>query len=360
MLLPSVRRLALSDLDDSALRELIDHGESLLVDRKREPPPAPGFGAAVASFANTIGGWVLLGVDDDGSVIGYDPGDRVDVQSYLADRLRKEVDPLPPFVADRREIDGRIVIPVRVFESADSPHVVRGTGAVYVRTSKGKEPVDSHHTLMALAVRGRDAESEARTRIKYGISNRPPFESPQGDQGAVLASVLAAPLTVSPQFGQWPISSRGAEWLFAYAGDGAFVSPRARGIEVRVGYELVTFADSHGYVGLEYLQPCAQSLALHDIRRDHVRRLLNFVSSAFREGEAIGRALFELTIHFHQTPFEFRAIEHESRHSTQVSVSGEIVVPADEDDLHAEGLRIEREIGRRYGVQTWEQHDGDH
>jgi hypothetical protein len=38
VLLPSIRRLALSDLDKDTLRELVDHGEDLLVERKRALP----------------------------------------------------------------------------------------------------------------------------------------------------------------------------------------------------------------------------------------------------------------------------------------------------------------------------------
>ena len=46
------------------LLELVRYGEDLLVERTREPPAAPKFGAAVGSLAITLGGWVLLGVTD--------------------------------------------------------------------------------------------------------------------------------------------------------------------------------------------------------------------------------------------------------------------------------------------------------
>ena len=42
----------------------VRYGEDLLVERTREPPAAPKFGAAVGSLAITLGGWVLLGVTD--------------------------------------------------------------------------------------------------------------------------------------------------------------------------------------------------------------------------------------------------------------------------------------------------------
>lgn len=165
MLLPSIRRLALADLDEDTLRELVEHGEDLLVERKRTLPQSPGFGAAAASFANTLGGWILLGVGDDKKLHGYTKPRNLDLQSHLASVLRNESDPLPPFVADMRELDGTPLAVLRVFESTDPPHIVRGTGAVYVRSSKGKEPVDDHRTLLELARRGAEAEAAARERL---------------------------------------------------------------------------------------------------------------------------------------------------------------------------------------------------
>jgi predicted HTH transcriptional regulator len=67
---PSIRRLSLAALDEPALEELVRHGEDLLVERKQDLPKAPRFGAAAGSLANTLGGWILLGVADDGTVHG--------------------------------------------------------------------------------------------------------------------------------------------------------------------------------------------------------------------------------------------------------------------------------------------------
>jgi hypothetical protein len=56
----SFRRLAMADLNGMALRRLIDEGETLFVQRK-PAIPIVGLGPTVASFANTLGGWALLG-----------------------------------------------------------------------------------------------------------------------------------------------------------------------------------------------------------------------------------------------------------------------------------------------------------
>ena len=79
-----IRRLTLSGLNQEGLQQLIDHGEDLFVERKRQPPDSPKFGASAAAFANTLGGFLLLGVDDDKSVVGWQPPGDADVQSPAA------------------------------------------------------------------------------------------------------------------------------------------------------------------------------------------------------------------------------------------------------------------------------------
>jgi hypothetical protein len=135
---PSIHRLSLAALDQPALEELVQHGEDLLVERKQDLPKPPRFGAAAGSLANALGGWILLGVADNGTVHGWAKPERLDLQSHLGSVIGAQVDPLPPFAAEMREVDGKPIAVIRVFASADVPHIVRGTGAVYVRSSKGK------------------------------------------------------------------------------------------------------------------------------------------------------------------------------------------------------------------------------
>ena len=131
------------------------------------------------------------------------------------------MDPLPPFVADMRTADGKPIGVIRVFASTDVPHIVRGTGAVYVRSSKGKEPVDDHRTLLELARRGEEAEVRARRRLfelpPVGWALRPPDWRPPGvifaEEVGIRYIVRAAPLTVTPALAQWPLTRQAAESL---------------------------------------------------------------------------------------------------------------------------------------------------
>ena len=210
----SFRRLAMADLDEVALRRLIDEGETLFVERK-QATPREGLGPTVASFANTLGGWLLLGIADDKTIHGYMArGDFVD---HLRQTLRAELDPLPPFAAERVEIDGKEIGVVRVFESADTPHIVIGTGSVYVREPGGKRSIESHGELVQLARRGEKAREKAADRLRtlpFALEQLNAPELLPGFSGSYDSPthrqliLRAAPLTIPGTFADQVLSSK--------------------------------------------------------------------------------------------------------------------------------------------------------
>ena len=87
--------LPLADLGEAQVRELIRAGETIA--ERKSDLPAEGLGPTVAAFANSGGGWVLLGVRNDGTINGFLVPGRAEPQDWLRDKLRNAVDPLPPF-----------------------------------------------------------------------------------------------------------------------------------------------------------------------------------------------------------------------------------------------------------------------
>lgn len=158
------RNLALADVTEEVLRELIAEGETDLVERKERPPDG-GLGPTVASFANSGGGWVLLGVTNDGKAVGYQAPGRSEPQDWLRTALRKDLDPLPPFEAGYVPIDGEEVIVIRVHASALTPHLFTPAGAIYIREHGGRHPITSQAKLLELAVSPEQAKSTAIQRM---------------------------------------------------------------------------------------------------------------------------------------------------------------------------------------------------
>lgn len=85
----------------------------------------------VAAFANTLGGELFIGVDDDGSVVGLENPEDVllRVSNAVRDAIRPDVSMFCDYAV--QEIDGKRVAVIRV---------QRGTSAPYYLTKKGLKP----------------------------------------------------------------------------------------------------------------------------------------------------------------------------------------------------------------------------
>jgi hypothetical protein len=378
----SLRRLALADIDRQILEQLIAHGEDLLVECKRQLPEPARFAATVASFANTIGGWLLLGVDDDKTPVGYEPPPQLDLQSHLGQLLRNELDPVPPFVAGVRDMGGVSIGVLRVFESDEVPVIVKGSGAIYVRDAGGKHPVTDHRTVLELARRGAQARERARTRlVSHPLVNE--ALSPPDAGGVVnwLAArpahtfrtlVRIAPLTVTPQLADWPMSQLAAEECAAAAaklvvGDGPGdklktlpVEPYGRGV---VGMaelsgrmfqrEVATVvADSAGLVGavVSRTSKHANVIDLEDLVARDVRPIIERLSIMLSFAEVYGSALCDLWL---SVPAEL-SVYRAPRRAPLMHVSGEFVIPADENEVTALVDRWRRELERTVGITSFE------
>jgi predicted HTH transcriptional regulator len=127
-----MRNVALADVTADHIREMRQENETLFVEFKSSVD-GDGYkvAEAVASFSNTLGGWVLVGLRDDGTPSGW-----VAPQN-LTDRVRqilaRWLDPLPAFAARLCDHDGDLIGLVRVYELADTPHVLKN-GKVVVRS----------------------------------------------------------------------------------------------------------------------------------------------------------------------------------------------------------------------------------
>jgi hypothetical protein len=202
----SLRDLDLADVTEDVLRELIAEGETDLVERKERPPDG-GLGPTIASFANCGGGWVLLGVANDGQTKGYRAPGNAEPQDWLRTAIRKDVDPLPSFEARAVAIDGVEVIVIRVHASALTPHLYVPAGAVYIREHGGRHPIKTQAALIVLTVRPVQAQQEAYERmtslplVKLALGpHRPPTNPVNGETRVADWTLTAGPLMVPNDF----------------------------------------------------------------------------------------------------------------------------------------------------------------
>jgi len=116
------------------LSHLVALGEGQHLEFKRRVPAPERITKEVIAFANTGGGRLLLGVDDDGTVVGV--RDAAEEEFALRRALNGYCDPAVSFSTERIHVSRkRDVIVVRVPSSSDRPHFLIGDGAptAYVR-----------------------------------------------------------------------------------------------------------------------------------------------------------------------------------------------------------------------------------
>lgn len=101
------------------LRELIAAGESTTVEFKRKFTSADKIAREIIAMANTAGGYLLVGVDDDGTIIGVESEKEVEGQIRGA---MATVVPELPVLMEVVEIEWKDVLIIRIPVSSTKPH----------------------------------------------------------------------------------------------------------------------------------------------------------------------------------------------------------------------------------------------
>lgn len=119
-------------LDD--LQEIIQQGENETVEFKLQAKgkdlSGDEFLETVVAFANSQGGIILVGVDDNRNVAGV--SNASNTRKAVESLIRHRCDPVPQYNLDVRKIDEKSVVLVTIFEGKHKPYLVRGKGP-YIR-----------------------------------------------------------------------------------------------------------------------------------------------------------------------------------------------------------------------------------
>ncbi len=101
---------------------------------------------SIASFANTYGGWYIVGVTTDGHnvaqhIVGFSLDDCHDPIASLRDSIRSGIDPIPVFFSQVVTIaPRRAVLVVYIPGEQDTPFITRD-GRIYRRVSDSSDPI---------------------------------------------------------------------------------------------------------------------------------------------------------------------------------------------------------------------------
>jgi ATP-dependent DNA helicase RecG len=121
----------------------------------------------VIAFANTEGGDILIGVDDDGAVVGVDDvdGTVLRVTNAIRDSIRPDVTMF--VLCEATELEGKTVVAVKVQRGAARPYYLAGKGirpeGVYVRQSTATVPATESAILKMIRETGGDDYETTRS-----------------------------------------------------------------------------------------------------------------------------------------------------------------------------------------------------
>jgi len=133
-------------MDAIELLELVSLGETSTVQFERTAESPDQLAAELCAFANTAGGRLLIGVEDDGTIGGLDPQSLRRINSLVADVASNSIrEPLYP-VSQVVTVKGKHVLVVAIAESESKPHFDR-QGAIWLKTTSDKRRVTSREEL---------------------------------------------------------------------------------------------------------------------------------------------------------------------------------------------------------------------
>ena len=113
---------------------------------------------SVSAFADTRGGSLFLGVDNDGVVRGLD--DVQHVCEVISTHIRDRMDPLPDVEMIPLEVEGKKILQIKVHEGNYTPYYYVGDGQriAYVRNGEESLPATAEE-MVRLVLKGSNRTS---------------------------------------------------------------------------------------------------------------------------------------------------------------------------------------------------------
>ena len=135
-------KLRASDIQAFLLRS---EGENFFFEFKSDRESPRKLMKEVSAFANTFGGYIFLGVEDDRTVSGCREWTEQRIHTAIHDSLT----PVPVFDVRKFVIEGKTVLVLRVEEGGFPPYVTN-EGSIYERVSSGSYPIKDTNRLTQL------------------------------------------------------------------------------------------------------------------------------------------------------------------------------------------------------------------
>ncbi|MBV7331012.1 ATP-binding protein [Chloroflexi bacterium TSY] len=135
-------------MNSTELATIISGGEDSFTEFKRDISQRSDFAGEMIAFANVDGGQILVGVGDDGTIVGLD--DPQSVEEAIANIARHNcVPPLSPALERIVSGSGQTIILVKVPRRIEIPHE-NNSGQCYIRVGSTKRLCTPHERARLL------------------------------------------------------------------------------------------------------------------------------------------------------------------------------------------------------------------
>jgi hypothetical protein len=155
-------------LERADLNTLIDNNvsEGWFVEFKAQMPESIKVAKSIASFANTEGGWLIVGIVDDinnaaSEISGFDLLKLKQPKEHIKNIVSAHIAPIPYFESKLIELESQKgVIVIWVPKSEEAPHIL-SDGKIYRRIGESSEPIPekNRHAVEELYNRNKNTKA---------------------------------------------------------------------------------------------------------------------------------------------------------------------------------------------------------
>lgn len=133
----------IEEIEYEDLEKLIENNvsEGWFVEYKGSFPKNKKIANSIASFANSEGGWYIVGIEEKHNesqpfeVVGFDLNDNQKPDDKITNIIKDNIDPIPYFETKIVEIpENKVILVVQVFEGHDVPYIC--DGRIYIRAGE--------------------------------------------------------------------------------------------------------------------------------------------------------------------------------------------------------------------------------
>lgn len=127
------------------IRELIAQGESKTVEIKRDVPKNHQIAQTICAFANRAGGILMIGVSDDGNVVGMQPERIHELIEKVPNILHDAIFPMILPEIYTYTMDQKMILIFQVFPGSNTPYYVKNKGkanGTYIRVGRTNKQAD--------------------------------------------------------------------------------------------------------------------------------------------------------------------------------------------------------------------------